>query len=110
MFGKLLLVILAAAFTAATLLVLRQERIDTAHEMSVVHRNMLEHERALWELQCEIARLCRPEEVRRMMDELQEQWTAIPDPDSAERLGPGQLTLGALTPPKAIDDRGELGG
>jgi len=110
MFGKLLLVILAAAFTAAALLVLRQERIDTAHEMSVVHRHMLEHERALWELQCEIARRCRPEEVRRMMDELEEQWTAIPDPDSAQRLPPGQLTLGALSLPEASDDRSEFGG
>jgi len=110
MFGKLLLVILIAALTAVALLILRQQRIETAHEMSVVHQQMLEHERVLWELQCEIARLCRPEEVRRLMQSLQEQWTTIPDPTCAEPAEPNTLTLGAtaLGGAGAADD--EFGG
>ena len=110
MFGKLILVILTAAFTAAALLVLRQERIDTAHEMSTVHRQMLEHERALWELQCEIARLSRPEEIRRLMQRLDGPWAPIPDPDSAERLPAGQLTFGASIFTDTVPNDEKLGG
>jgi hypothetical protein len=110
MFGKLILVILTAAFTAAALLVLRQERIDTAHEMSTVHRQMLEHERALWELQCEIARLSRPEEIRRLMEQLNGPWTPIPDPESIERLPAGQLTFGPPTFTDTLENNENLGG
>ncbi|MDY7107030.1 MAG: hypothetical protein SYC29_00180 [Planctomycetota bacterium] len=110
MFGKLILVILTAAFTAAALLVLRQERIDTAHEMSTVHRQMLEHERALWELQCEIARLSRPEEIRRLMEQLNGPWAPIPDPESARRLPPGQLTFGPAIFLEGPANPEELGG
>jgi hypothetical protein len=76
--GKLLLVILAAALTAAGLLVARQRRLDTAHEMSRAHQRIVEHERALWQLRLEIAERCRPEAVRDMIDALGGEWATIP--------------------------------
>ena len=105
MLGKLLVIILAAAATAAMLLALRQQRIDTAHEMSLVYQQMLQHERSLWLLQSEIAYRCRPEEVRHMMEQLSEQWKTIPD----------QGVLDAEPSPTAsaqgsADDDGQLGG
>ena len=92
MFGKLLLIIVASGLTAAALLVTRQQRIDTAHELSVTHQRMLQLQRSLWKLQSQIAWRCRPEEVKRMMDGLPEQWTAIPDPQSLEEQPP-RITL-----------------
>ena len=82
MLGKLLLIILTAALTAAALLVIRQQRIDTAHRMSIAHQRMVDSQRALWKMQCEIAAQCRPEQVRQMMEQLDEKWTTIPDPET----------------------------
>ena len=38
MFGKLLFIIMVVGATACALLVIRQQRIDTFHEMSAVHQ------------------------------------------------------------------------
>ncbi|MHC5004142.1 MAG: hypothetical protein ACYTJ0_13585 [Planctomycetota bacterium] len=78
MFGKLLLVILTALLTAAALLVTRQQRLETAHRASVIHRRLAEQERSLWELQSRIAAACRPESIRSAMERLDQAWEPIP--------------------------------
>ena len=83
--AKLLLITLAAALTAAGLLGIRQRRLETAGRMARVHEQITRNERALWELRCEIARCCRPDEVRRMIESIPVEWTTVPEP--AERQG-----------------------
>jgi hypothetical protein len=80
MFLKLLLIILVAGATANALLVIRQQRIDTFHEISVIHQRLLGHERTLWEMREEIAQRCRPSQVRLVMNRLGGSWDPIPTP------------------------------
>lgn len=80
MFAKLLFIILVVGATACALLVIRQQRIDTFHEMSQIHQRLLGHERTLWELRSEIAQRCRPSQVRLAMNQLGETWVPIPAP------------------------------
>ncbi len=76
--GKLLVLIVGAGAVAASLLVMRQQRVETAHELTTLHRHLTMNERSLWELRAGIAERCRPEAVRRMLDELPTGWSAIP--------------------------------
>lgn len=78
MFAKLLAIILAFGATGCALLVIRQQRIDTVHEMSVIHQRLLNHERTLWELRSEIAKRCRPSQVRLAMNQVGGNWVPIP--------------------------------
>jgi hypothetical protein len=77
-FGKLLAIVLAVCFTAATLLVIRQQRLEIAHSVSEAHRRMTENEQTLWRLQAEIAARCRPDQVREMIHLLDGEWKPIP--------------------------------
>ena len=86
MFVKLLFIIMVVGATAWALLVIRQQRIDTFHEMSAVHQRLLNHERTLWELRSEIAQRCRPSQVRLAMNQIGGQWVPIPcSPPSPEQ-------------------------
>jgi len=78
MFAKLLFIIVIVGATSCALLVIRQQRIDTVHDMSVIHERLLRHERTLWELRSEIAKRCRPSQVRLAMNHLGGNWSPIP--------------------------------
>lgn len=78
MFPKLLVIILVAGATAAMLLVNRQQRIDTAHDISVLHQRLLNQEQTLWRLQRDLAERIRPERVREYKEKLGGAWVAIP--------------------------------
>ena len=78
MFAKLLFIILTLGATGCALLVIRQQRIDTVHEMSTIHQRLLGHERTLWELRSEIAKRCRPSQVRLAMNQMGGTWVPIP--------------------------------
>jgi hypothetical protein len=78
MFAKLLLVIVAAGAIACMLLVNRQQRIESAHEMSLIHQRLIESERMLWKVRSEIAERCRPRQMREMIARQGGDWTAIP--------------------------------
>lgn len=89
MFGKLLLIIISVGAVACALLVIRQQRIDTFHEMTQVHRRLSEHERTLWEMRAEIAERCRPSQVRLAMNSLEINWIPLPArPDVPPMLQP----------------------
>lgn len=85
MFFKLFIIILSVGALACTLLVIRQQRIEAAHEMSLIHHRLSESERTLWQLRSQIAGACRPEQVRSMVDHLGGEWTAIPAPRAQPR-------------------------
>ena len=78
MFAKLLLIIVAVGAVACALLVIRQQRIDTFHEITQTHKRLSEHERTLWEMRAEIAERCRPSQVRLAMNRLDINWVALP--------------------------------
>lgn len=78
MFAKLMLIITAVGATACALLVIRQQRIDTFHEMSRIHQRLLGHERTLWELRAGIAERCRPAQVRLSVNQVGGEWESIP--------------------------------
>jgi hypothetical protein len=79
MFAKMLAVILSCGAIAASLLICRQERIDTHSEITRTHHRIIQHERALWDLRSEIAGQCRPERIREMMEQLPDEWRSMPD-------------------------------
>jgi len=78
MFTKLMMIIVAVGAVACALLVIRQQRIDTFHEMSQIHQRLLGHERTLWELRAGIAERCRPSQVRLAVNQLGGEWESIP--------------------------------
>lgn len=78
MFPKLLLIILVAGATAGALLVNRQHRIDTAHEISSLHQRLLSQEQTLWRLKSDLAERTRPEQIRRAKETLNASWVSIP--------------------------------
>ena len=105
MVRKLSVIILAAALVAASLLVVRHRRIETAHTMSVIHRRIVAGERALWELRREIAERCRPDEVRRMMGGLGGTWQTIPAPPPPAAIEPDPAGISAsLAPPSGANE------
>ncbi len=78
MFAKLLSIVIAVCAVACSLLVIRQQRIDTFHDMTQVHGRLLEHERTLWQMRAEIAERCRPSQVRLGMNGLKIDWSPLP--------------------------------
>ena len=78
MFAKLLFIVIAVGAVACALLVIRQQRIDTFHEITQTHRRLSEHERTLWEMRAEIAERCRPAQVRLAMNNLGLDWIPLP--------------------------------
>jgi hypothetical protein len=78
MLVKLVFVILVVGTTASALLVNRQQRIETFHEMSVIHQRLLDQRSTLWKLQSQIAARSRPSEVREAVDHLSGAWAPIP--------------------------------
>lgn len=64
MFGKLAFLILGLGIVAGVLLVNRQLRIQSAHELADAQRRVAQHDRTLWRLRAEIASRVTPERVQ----------------------------------------------
>ena len=80
MFAKILVIVLTLGLTGLTLLVMRQQRIDAAHEMTSVHRRLVRHETELWELRSRLIQHIRPETVNEQIEQLDADWETIPAP------------------------------
>lgn len=78
MHAKLLTIVLASGAIALVLLVNRQRRIETSHQMSQTHQRMMEQQRALWMLRREVAERCRQDRIRELMQRVHDQWKPIP--------------------------------
>jgi len=78
-FSKLVVTILVLGFTAALLLVDRQQRLDLAAEMSRTHQRMSEHERSLWRMRTDIAYRTRPAMIRAAAEQLDVEWEPLHD-------------------------------
>jgi hypothetical protein len=77
MFAKMLLIIITLGALAATLLVIRQHRIDAAHEMSRIHGRLLEAERRLWDARERVASECTPEDIRLALSQVDGPWVPL---------------------------------
>lgn len=60
---KLAAVILSIGLVACTLLAVRQQRVQAAHELADVQRRVMEHDRTLWHLRAELASRVTPAQV-----------------------------------------------
>ena len=78
MFAKLLMIILAAGAIASTLLVVRQQKVETIHEISRAYLRQRQYQRVLWQLQVRIAEQCRPDVLRERLLEQNNDWRPIP--------------------------------
>jgi hypothetical protein len=99
--GKLLIILLVVGATASALLVNRQKRIETFHEMSQIHRRLHNHECTLWKLRVQIAARCRPSQVRLLVDRLGGEWIPIPAPGNPVMQPPNDVRLASNAKPEA---------
>ncbi len=104
MFLKLLLIILTIGGTASSLLVMRQQKVETIHDISGAYHRLRENERTLWMLQVEVARRNHPEELRRRLINLDLDWQPIPAappvPLDSPGSDPSRLLIGASDEPE----------
>jgi hypothetical protein len=86
MYAKLLLIIGVLGATACGLVVIRQQRIETAHETAALHQELVEQRQALWQLRCEVAGSCRPQRLELAVSRLGGSWAPVviepPDRDT----------------------------
>ena len=80
MLPKLLAIVLASGVIAAGLLVFRHRRIETASEMTRLHEQVLDHERAAWELRVALARSAGPQRARALLAGLDVAWEPVVPP------------------------------
>jgi len=79
MFGKILLIIITFGLTSAQLLVLRHERLNEAHRISMLHQRILERETELWRIRGDVARMSHPAAVRDLLREHPDRhWIPLP--------------------------------
>ncbi len=97
MFTKFIAIVLALGATACMLLVIRQQRLETAHEMSAIHQRLMECDHSLLTLRIEIATACRPDQLRLAMSEIGGGWMAV---ETGRRAAaPARTALASSTRP-----------
>ena len=64
MMAKLCALIVGLGVISCVLLATRQQRMLAAHQMAEVQRRVARHDRELWKLRAEIARLTTPDRAR----------------------------------------------
>lgn len=120
MLAKLCIVIMAVALTAASLLTVRQQRLDAVYDMSRSIERAAAHDRQLQEVRISIARMVTPDSVRTLAARHGEfqpiplEWcdpvlmvlhTAVAqNPQDVYREAPMQ-TPATVSPPVTDDDR-----
>lgn len=92
---KTCFLILALGATACGLLVVRQQRIQTVHELASVSRRIDELERTRWDLRIAIARATTPQRVETLAARFEPQPTALAH---LSRPNPSEAGLGASHP------------
>ena len=60
MFFKSLILAIAGVGVAASMLAMRQQRFDTAHEMAVLHKQIDNARRSMWDQQVKISNEVQP--------------------------------------------------
>ena len=68
MYAKLFIAVLATVVLGAALLGLRQQRLQTMHEMAELHADMDKARRDTWDLQVRIGEQIEPERLREAIE------------------------------------------
>lgn len=68
MYAKLFIAVLATVVLGAALLGLRQQRLQTMHEMAELHADMDRARRATWDLQVRIGEKIEPDRLREAIE------------------------------------------
>ena len=68
MLAKLIVIVVTIGATACGVLVIRQQRIDVAHDMARVHRRIHEKEMQLWDLRVQIHNRLNSDTIRLMIE------------------------------------------
>ena len=68
MFRKLVVLTLALVMVGTSLLLLRQHRLELAHEAAVIHRDIHQTRQAIWDVQAEASGELTPRALARRID------------------------------------------
>lgn len=99
MVWKLAALILIGASAGASLLVVRQQRLQAVHEMTRAAERMIEMERALWRLRTEVASRVTPQRIEADFSD-----DIAMEPIPLEWCPPDGEPLADATPNTAIPD------
>ena len=99
MFTKFIAIVLALGATACMLLVIRLQRLETAHEMSAIHQRLTERAHCLLALRIEIATGCRPDRLRLAISEVGGGWMAVETARPAAAPTPRRTAVAVSTLP-----------
>lgn len=90
--AKLIALVLSVAGIASSLLAVRQQRIEAAHDLAETHREIVQADESLLRLRAAIGARTEPEDVRAMLDRIGEtepillDWCAPAQQGVASRL------------------------
>lgn len=101
MFGKVAVVVIGLGAASATLLALRQQRLQAAHELAKTQLRIERQDEQLWKVRARIASLVNPQNVEMMASEISELHALVPDaPEEGVPPLVGSNTVSvSLTPP-----------
>lgn len=71
MFAKLVILTIALVGLAASMLVMRQQRIELAHRAARLHHQIIESRQEIWYEQARAAEMLTPVEIKRRLDAAQ---------------------------------------
>ncbi|HHN77368.1 MAG TPA: hypothetical protein ENK11_01660 [Phycisphaerales bacterium] len=91
MAAKLAVVLVALGLIAASLLSMRQSRLQAAHEVTSARLRIREHDERLLKLRSEIAERVTPEAVREMLKESGELDRLAPLAERVHRVATGEI-------------------
>lgn len=102
MFGKVAIVVIGLGAASASLLALRQQRLQAAHELAKAQLRIERQDEELWKVRSRIASLVNPQNVEMMASEISELHALVPDAPDASVPPPvnGGLVSVSLTPPQ----------
>ncbi|MBU6413368.1 MAG: hypothetical protein KGS45_07825 [Planctomycetes bacterium] len=101
MFGKVAIVVIGLGAASASLLALRQQRLQAAHELAKAQLRIERQDEELWKVRAKIAGLVNPQSVEMMASEVAELHALVPDAPDASVPPPvqGGVVSVSLTPP-----------
>ncbi|MDX2147527.1 MAG: hypothetical protein SFZ23_08385 [Planctomycetota bacterium] len=89
MFAKLCVVILGSGVVACSLLALRQQRLQAAHELAEAQLRLRSHDERLWRLRGDIASRTTPDQTRALLSTLGEMKPLLPPGAPSSDAGDG---------------------
>jgi len=113
MLVKLAILVLATAATAAGLLSVRQQRLQTVHDTHRAVQEAAALDRTLWELRAELASLTAPDRVEQLLEHSTvDAWIPIhaspPEPANPPEGAPRWISDAYPSPPDATPAPAEL--